>query len=43
VGLLRSETGSWTAPVAVLLALTAILLVAGLLAARPRMLPAGRP
>ena len=43
VGLLRSETGSWTAPVAVLLVLTAILLVAGLLAARPRMLPVGRP
>jgi CP family cyanate transporter-like MFS transporter len=43
VGLLRSETGSWTAPVAVLLVLTAILLVAGLLAARPRMLPAGQP
>jgi CP family cyanate transporter-like MFS transporter len=43
VGLLRSETGSWTAPVAVLLALTAILLVAGLLAARPRMLPVGQP
>ena len=43
VGLLRSQTGSWTAPVAVLLALTAILLVAGLLAARPRMLPVGRP
>jgi MFS transporter, CP family, cyanate transporter len=42
-GLLRSETGSWTAPVTVLLALTAILLVAGLLAARPRMLPAGQP
>jgi CP family cyanate transporter-like MFS transporter len=43
VGLLRSATGSWTAPVAVLLALTAILLVAGLLAARPRMLPVGQP
>ena len=43
VGLLRSQTGSWTAPVAVLLALTAILLVAGLLAGRPRMLPVGRP
>jgi len=43
VGLLRSETGSWTAPVAVLLALTGILLVAGLLAARPRMLPVGQP
>jgi CP family cyanate transporter-like MFS transporter len=43
VGLLRSDTGSWTAPVAALLALTAILLVAGLLAARPRTLPAGQP
>jgi CP family cyanate transporter-like MFS transporter len=43
VGLLRSETGSWTAPVAVLLALTAILLFAGLLAARPRVLPVGQP
>ena len=43
MGLLRSETGSWTAPVTVLLALTAILLVAGLLAARPRMLPVGQP
>ena len=43
VGLLRSDTGSWTAPVVVLLALTAILLVAGLLAARPRMLDVGQP
>jgi MFS transporter, CP family, cyanate transporter len=43
VGLLRSGTGGWTVPVAVLLALTAILLVAGLLAARPRMLPVGGP
>jgi MFS transporter, CP family, cyanate transporter len=43
VGLLRSDTGSWTVPIAVLLALTAILLVAGLLAARPRMLPVGQP
>jgi MFS transporter, CP family, cyanate transporter len=43
VGLLRSQTGSWAAPVAALLSLTAILLVAGLLAARPRMLPAGQP
>jgi CP family cyanate transporter-like MFS transporter len=42
-GLLRSVTGSWTAPVVVLLALTAILLVAGLLAARPRVLPVGQP
>jgi len=43
VGLLHSATGGWTAPVAVLLALTSILLVAGLLAARPRMLPTGHP
>jgi MFS transporter, CP family, cyanate transporter len=42
VGLLRSDTGSWTVPVGVLLALTAILLVAGLLAARPRMLDVGQ-
>jgi MFS transporter, CP family, cyanate transporter len=40
VGLLRSATGSWTVPLAVLFALTGILLVAGLLAARPRVLPA---
>ena len=39
VGLLHSATGSWTLPVAVLLALCAVMLVAGLLAARPRMLP----
>jgi MFS transporter, CP family, cyanate transporter len=43
VGLLHTATGSWTASVAVLFALTAALLVFGLLAARPRMLPAGRP
>ena len=41
VGLLHSATGSWNLPVAVLFALTAVLLAAGLLAARPRMLPAG--
>ena len=41
VGLLHSATGSWTAPVMVLFALSAVMLVAGLLAARPRMLPAG--
>jgi CP family cyanate transporter-like MFS transporter len=35
VGLLHSATGSWNPPVAVLLALTLLLLVAGLLAARP--------
>jgi MFS transporter, CP family, cyanate transporter len=40
VGLLHSATGSWTAPVIVLFALSAVMLVAGLLAARPRMLPA---
>jgi CP family cyanate transporter-like MFS transporter len=40
VGLLHSATGSWNLPLAVLFALTGILLAAGLLAARPRMLPA---
>jgi MFS transporter, CP family, cyanate transporter len=40
VGLLHSATGSWTAPLAVLFALSGVLLVAGLLAARPRVLPA---
>jgi MFS transporter, CP family, cyanate transporter len=40
VGLLHSATGSWNLPVAVLFVLTGILLVAGLLAARPRVLPA---
>ena len=40
VGLLHSVTGSWTAPVVVLFALSGVMLVAGLLAARPRMLPA---
>jgi CP family cyanate transporter-like MFS transporter len=39
VGLLHSATGSWTVPVAVLLGLCAVMLVAGLLASRPRMLP----
>jgi len=39
VGLLHSATGSWTASVAALFALTAALLVFGLLAARPRTLP----
>jgi MFS transporter, CP family, cyanate transporter len=41
VGLLHSATGSWNVPLAVLFALTGILLAAGLLAARPRVLPAG--
>ena len=40
VGLLHSATGSWNVPLAVLFALTGILLVMGLLAARPRVLPA---
>lgn len=40
VGLLHSATGSWTVPVAVLFVLGAVMLVAGILAARPRMLPA---
>ena len=40
VGLLHSATGSWTVPVMVLFGFNAVLLVAGILAARPRMLPA---
>ncbi len=40
VGLLHSATGSWNVPVMVLFGLTGILLLAGLLAARPRVLPA---
>jgi MFS transporter, CP family, cyanate transporter len=40
VGLLHSATGSWTVPVMVLFAFAAVLLVAGILAARPRILPA---
>jgi CP family cyanate transporter-like MFS transporter len=40
VGLLHSATGSWNVPLAVLFVLNGILLVAGLLAARPRVLPA---
>jgi CP family cyanate transporter-like MFS transporter len=39
VGLLHSATGSWTSSVVVLLALTAVMLVAGMMAARPRVLP----
>jgi MFS transporter, CP family, cyanate transporter len=39
VGLVHSATGSWNVPVIVLLALTVVLLVVGLLAARPRTLP----
>jgi CP family cyanate transporter-like MFS transporter len=39
VGLLHSATGSWTAPVMVLFALCAVMFVAGVLAARPKMLP----
>jgi MFS transporter, CP family, cyanate transporter len=40
VGLLHSATGSWNLPVAVLFVLNGVLLVAGLLAARDRVLPA---
>ncbi|MGH3209711.1 MAG: MFS transporter [Trebonia sp.] len=40
VGLLHSITGSWTAPVMVLFVLSGVMLVAGLFAARPGMLPA---
>jgi MFS transporter, CP family, cyanate transporter len=40
VGLLHSATGSWTAPVMVLFALSVVLLAAGIMAARPRLLPA---
>lgn len=39
VGLLHSATGSWNPPLAVLFALNALLLGAGVLAARPRVLP----
>ena len=39
VGLLHSATGSWTLPVALLFAFSAVMLVSGVLAARPRMLP----
>lgn len=40
VGLLHAATGSWTAPVIVLFAFSVVMLVSGILAARPRMLPA---
>jgi MFS transporter, CP family, cyanate transporter len=40
VGLVHSATGSWNLPLMVLFGLTGVLLVAGLLAARPRVLPA---
>jgi CP family cyanate transporter-like MFS transporter len=39
VGLLHSATGSWTLPVNVLLAINVVLLIAGVLAARDRVLP----
>jgi CP family cyanate transporter-like MFS transporter len=41
VGLLHSATGSWNPPLAVLFALNVVLLGAGMLAARPRVLPTG--
>jgi MFS transporter, CP family, cyanate transporter len=40
VGLVHSATGSWNVPLMVLFGLTGVLLVAGLLAARPRVLTA---
>jgi CP family cyanate transporter-like MFS transporter len=43
VGLLHSTTGGWTVPFSVLFALSGVMLVAGLLAARPRMLPGEPP
>ncbi len=43
VGLLHTATGSWDIPVTGLLVLCAAELVAGLLAARPLLLPAGPP
>jgi MFS transporter, CP family, cyanate transporter len=43
VGLLHSATGSWNLPIAVLFVLNGVLLVAGLLAARPRILPVAQP
>jgi CP family cyanate transporter-like MFS transporter len=43
VGLLHSATGNWTLPVMVLFAFNAVLLVAGILAARPRILPPADP
>jgi CP family cyanate transporter-like MFS transporter len=43
VGLLHSATGSWTIPVMVLFALTAVLLVAGVLAAKAPPIPDTAP
>ena len=43
VGLLYSVTGSWTPPFLVLFAFTGVMLVFGILAARPRMLPSPSP
>ncbi len=40
VGLLHSATGGWSWPFGVLFVLTGVMLVFGVLAARPRMLPA---
>jgi MFS transporter, CP family, cyanate transporter len=39
VGLLHTATGSWTVPVILLFMFTVVMLVFGVLAARPRMLP----
>jgi MFS transporter, CP family, cyanate transporter len=40
VGFLRADTGSWTVPIVLLLALCAVELTVGLLAGRDRMIPA---
>ena len=40
VGFLRADTGSWTVPIVLLLALCAVELAVGLLAGRDRMIPA---
>jgi CP family cyanate transporter-like MFS transporter len=40
VGFLRADTGSWTVPIVLLLALCAVELIVGLLAGRDRMIPA---
>ena len=42
LGLLHTATGSWAFPVALLLALAAIGLAVGVLAARPLVLPVGQ-
>jgi len=40
VGFLRADTGSWTVPIVLLIALCAVEMIVGLLAGRDRMIPA---